>query len=165
MDTPGRPSRYLSPVYFLEPGPAWSQPLWVPALTDIVELRLPFAEPHTVPYPTPELYKGGALLPRALKGQPLASGSFFPQPSLAQHLQHCPDCAEPQQPPIRKCSGTVFLSHLPRSCMLSKISPSLAYLDKSKPRPACHVQMHTCFACDNSESCLAQTSTVTHGAP
>lgn len=99
MDTRGGPSRHLRP--------ARSQPLWVPVLTDTVELRFPLAEQRLASHwPPPELYRGGILLPQALKGQPLASDSSqdssFPSAfTCSASGTLCPDFAEPRQPPDR----------------------------------------------------------------
>lgn len=121
-----------APLPSLSPrtGLDWSQPLWVPVLTDIVELRFPFIEQLSASHrPPPELYKGRTLLPLALKGHLLAPGSL-PRalPFLNLHLlsiySSVSRLCRTSAAPIRKCSSTVFPSHLPRPCMLSKSSNS-----------------------------------------
>lgn len=164
MDTPGGPSRHLCPVYLLGPGLDWSQPLWVPALTDTVELRFPFTEQLFASHrPPPELYKGGTLLPLALKGHLLVPGSL-PRalPFLNLHSLSIYSCVQT----LQNLSGShqKVLRHgvsFPLATTMHAVkeqqrwTASLASLDRSKTGPACRMQMLTCCAC-NSKNRLAR---------
>lgn len=145
-----------------------SQPVWVPVLTDKVELKLPFIEqlPASL-FPRPQSWvKEGHSCLRLRKASCQASGPLprappsLPQPSLTQlslcHIciARCPNAAEPlpQLPPsslnndkIRKHSDTVCL--LPTCHGHARFqrgagwAMSLASLDK---------QNHPCLACTNT---------------